>query len=148
MIRAVKKAKKSLSKTEQHLEDFTRLIELAQREAKILIVEDDSAFCFFLTKKLEQSDLSFKIVKSLKEALSLTYSPDLIFADVNLPDSNSIKDIEVLKNKYKDAVLFGMSACEDYKKEGKQNSKVFKFIAKNTDIYRDIQLLSKGLING
>ena len=79
---------------------------------KVLIIDDEADLCIllknFFIKHQYEVVVSHKLSDGLKEALS--FSPDIIFLDNNLPDSQGWTKAEWFLNELPDADIFLISA--------------------------------------
>ena len=79
---------------------------------KVLIIDDETDLCIllknFFTKQHYEVVVTHKLSDGLKEALD--FSPDLIFLDNNLPDSQGWTKAEWLLNELPNAEIYLISA--------------------------------------
>lgn len=66
---------------------------------KILIVEDDTRICNFMSSVLESNDYDAKVAHTANEAeaMILSHCPDLIVLDLGLPDMDGIEILKKLR---------------------------------------------------
>lgn len=79
---------------------------------KILIIDDEIDLCIllknYLTRRNFAVETSHRLGDGLKQALN--FSPDIIFLDNNLPDSQGWTKAEWLLNELPESIIFLISA--------------------------------------
>ncbi len=85
---------------------------------QLLIIEDDASDQYLLRESLDHMQLQIEeiiVAEKMQQILSLpSYAnPDLIFLDLNLPDSKGLETFLTVKNKLPDAAIIVMSGVDD-----------------------------------
>ncbi len=89
-----------------------------QKIIQLLIIEDDASDQYLLRESLDQMQLQVEeiiVAEKMQQILSLPSSaaPDLIFLDLNLPDSKGLETFLTVSNRMPDAAIIVMSGVED-----------------------------------
>ncbi|MGK2862920.1 MAG: PAS domain S-box protein, partial [Chitinophagaceae bacterium] len=89
-----------------------------QKIIQLLIIEDDASDQYLLRESLNQMQLQIEeiiVAEKMQQILSLPSSaaPDLIFLDLNLPDSKGLETFLTVSNRMPDAAIIVMSGVED-----------------------------------
>ena len=109
---------------------------MSANKIKILVVDDEEDFSFFLSKNLERLDC-YKVVsaKNGKAGIKLAKSnkPDLIFLDIMMPGINGFEVLEELKKDKETLsipVVMLTGKCEEENKEKAASLKSADYIVK------------------
>ncbi|MBI3793384.1 MAG: response regulator [Nitrospinae bacterium] len=91
----------------------------AQGKMKILIIDDEEAFCRNLKKFLVKSGYDALVCHEGKAALELvkTEKPDLITLDMRMPGMNGFEVLRELHHLPKTPIIFVLSAIDTYEAE-------------------------------
>lgn len=115
---------------------------------KVLILEDDQFLVRVMQKKFEKSGHEVKILLDGTEAVSTAeaFQPDVILADLIMPETNGFQAIAALKDnpKTKDipVVVTSNLSTEDDIKEAKKLGVAHYFIKSNVDLNSVIEFIS------
>lgn len=87
-------------------------------QISILVIEDNEVHLYLLRQYLELSTLTIAnlfTATNVREALEVleTESPDLIFLDLFLPDSNGLESYKIIEAKLKSAAIVVISSLSD-----------------------------------
>ena len=104
---------------------------------KVLIVDDNTLFRNFLRETLHSRFPSLIIseAKDKEEALRITetFSPDIIFTDIQLPDGNGLDLIRNIRGQYHDVKIIILTNYDEPEyREAAFRYKVDQFIPKDT----------------
>jgi CheY-like chemotaxis protein len=80
---------------------------------KLLIVEDDQPIVSLLTLTLQEA-YDMVVTSSIAELNLLSISPDAIILDLNLPDSNGVKTLELVREKFPNPPIIIFSGYVDF----------------------------------
>ena len=85
-------------------------------DVKVLIVDDEKDICYMLGMVLKRKNHESTYANSLQEAEKalVTYKPNLIFLDNNLPDGLGVNYISHLKKNHPDAKIIMITAHDAY----------------------------------
>ncbi len=82
----------------------------------IAICDDEKNICEMLAKKVKKllPDAVIECFSSGEELLNSTYSPQILFLDIQMPGKNGMETARQFRRNHKDTVLIFVTAAEEY----------------------------------
>jgi CheY-like chemotaxis protein len=117
--------------------------------AKILVVEDEAVVLHTLELILKHGGFEVRGARNGTEALStaLTFAPDILLCDINLPDTNGISvslDLKKALPRCRIVLLSGEISSAELLEDAKQKGYQFEVLAKPTDPEVLLRILGAG----